>query len=117
MSYQSFHAKSVSRLNYQTLRSHSLAVAHTSRFIMKDVFGVDIAAYQESAFFTGLLHDAGKALPSDYGDYRERLISGWRVVNNLYFVGVGPEGEEIPPITDGWTSCPRGQGHIPRKGY
>lgn len=63
MSYQFFHAKSVSRLNYQTLRSHSLAVAHISRYIVRDVFRVDIAAYQESAFYAGLLHDAGKALP------------------------------------------------------
>lgn len=57
------------------------------------------------------------ALSSDYGDYRERPISGWRVVNNLYFVGVGPDGEEITPLTDGWTSCPRGHGHIPSNGY
>lgn len=57
-----------------------------------------------------------EALSSDYGDYRERPISGWRVVNNLYFVGVGPEGEEITPITDGWTSCPRGQGIFPVMG-
>ena len=57
------------------------------------------------------------ALSSDYGDYRERPSSGWGVVNNLYFVGVGPDGEEITSITEGWTACPAGQGHIPRKGY
>ena len=67
MSYQTFHAKSTNRQNYQTLRSHCLAVAHTSKYIMRDVFHVENPAYVESAFYAGLFHDIGKALPYTQG--------------------------------------------------